>query len=171
MGKMYISVKKMNPEHIDSIVEIERAVFPTPWSENSFYQEIQSVYSQSFVAVMQRADSEKVVGYLSACCVYEECTINRIACHYHYRNKGIGSMLLEHLIRHAHIHGAKIFPLEVRESNRAAVALYEKFGFVRVGARKRYYTGPPEDALVMVLYGGKITGMSAREPEAHKGLT
>jgi ribosomal-protein-alanine N-acetyltransferase len=39
--------------------------------------------------------------------------------------------------------------LDVRRSNETAQALYEKFGFVRVGVRRRYYSDNQEDAIMM----------------------
>ena len=54
-------------------------------------------------------------------------------------------------LAHASCQGAKTASLEVRASNRTAQALYRHFGFALVGRRRRYYTGPVEDALIMCL--------------------
>ena len=48
--------------------------------------------------------------------------------------------------------GAKVVYLEVRESNKAARALYEKWAFIEAGRRKSYYQEPLEDALVLKFY-------------------
>ncbi|MDX2153331.1 MAG: GNAT family N-acetyltransferase [Bryobacteraceae bacterium] len=61
-----------------------------------------------------------------------------------FRRKGIATRLLAVQLRD----GAAVF-LEVRESNRAARALYEKYGFTAAGTRKNYYTDPCESAIVM----------------------
>ena len=45
--------------------------------------------------------------------------------------------------------GAETVLLEVRASNAAAIGLYEKYGFVRNGLRKGYYSHPKEDAVLM----------------------
>jgi ribosomal-protein-alanine acetyltransferase len=39
--------------------------------------------------------------------------------------------------------------LEVRESNLAAIRLYESLGFCQAGRRENYYSHPPESAIVM----------------------
>ena len=39
--------------------------------------------------------------------------------------------------------------LEVRESNRAAIELYQRLGFQHFGIRLGYYINPPEAAVVM----------------------
>jgi ribosomal protein S18 acetylase RimI-like enzyme len=40
--------------------------------------------------------------------------------------------------------------LSVRESNQAAIILYEKYGFVELEKRRNYYRFPTEDAIIMV---------------------
>jgi ribosomal-protein-alanine acetyltransferase len=47
------------------------------------------------------------------------------------------------------LHIQRVF-LEVRESNLAATAFYEKQGFVRTGRRPAYYQNPPEAAVLLV---------------------
>ena len=56
-----------------------------------------------------------------------------------YWNRGIGSMLLENLIRYAKEHGVELIDLEVRADNRAAIRLYEKFGFYQTGTLPAYF--------------------------------
>ncbi|MBS1853634.1 MAG: ribosomal protein S18-alanine N-acetyltransferase [Acidobacteria bacterium] len=67
------------------------------------------------------------------------------------RRQGHGSRLLQALLQAAGAQGARSVFLEVRESNQAARRLYEKSGFVENGRRPRYYSSPPEDALLYVL--------------------
>ncbi len=56
-----------------------------------------------------------------------------------YQRQGIAAALLETLIVSARRQGAKRMLLEVRVDNVPALALYERFGFTRMGLRKRYY--------------------------------
>lgn len=65
------------------------------------------------------------------------------------RKRGIGSALLEAAFAAARGAGARAAFCEVRESNAAAQAFYERHEFVRTGRRPRYYTDPAEDAIVM----------------------
>ncbi len=64
------------------------------------------------------------------------------------RRQGLGTLLLREFIAHVSAdRGASIF-LEVRESNRSARALYQKFGFEKAGLRKNYYADPAENAIL-----------------------
>jgi len=68
------------------------------------------------------------------------------------RRKGIASQLLAALIAAARERGITALTLEVRSSNTAAIALYEKHGFTREGVRKKFYSHPIEDGIIMWLY-------------------
>ena len=68
------------------------------------------------------------------------------------RRHGLGTRLLGEFLDRARGTGAEMVFLEVRESNHAARALYEKWAFVQSGRRKGYYRGPDEDALTYCLY-------------------
>lgn len=61
-----------------------------------------------------------------------------------FRRKGVATALLREELAHGGVHF-----LEVRESNRAGLALYGKIGFVRAGRRADYYRSPVEAAIVM----------------------
>jgi ribosomal-protein-alanine N-acetyltransferase len=64
------------------------------------------------------------------------------------RRRGVGTLLLEELIKYARTQGADDIFLEVRESNLGARALYLKLGFEEVGLRRSYYSSPPEDSIL-----------------------
>jgi len=70
-----------------------------------------------------------------------------------YRQRGVGELLLISVIKHAIEHNARFITLEVRFTNKAAQALYKKYGFVEVGTRRAYYTDNREDALLMTADG------------------
>ena len=63
---------------------------------------------------------------------------------------GIASELLDIVYDMAHDRGVTSINLEVRTSNEAAIALYEKHGFVQNGRRKDFYRDPKEDALLFI---------------------
>jgi ribosomal-protein-alanine N-acetyltransferase len=81
--------------------------------------------------------------------VAEEWEIENIAVTGAARRCGLGSRLVGELLDHVRSRGGKTVFLEVRESNRAARALYEKWAFIEVGRRKAYYQNPVEDALIL----------------------
>jgi ribosomal-protein-alanine N-acetyltransferase len=66
-----------------------------------------------------------------------------------HRRRGVAAELIESLFEEAG-EGAR-FTLEVRTSNRGAIAMYERFGFRPAGHRRRYYHDTGEDALIMWL--------------------
>ena len=82
----------------------------------------------------------------------KDAQINNIAVHPGFRGMGIGEHVLRQVIEQVKFRGARLITLEVRPSNRAALALYKKLGFRLLGIRKGYYAIPSEDALVLGLH-------------------
>ncbi len=147
---MKIAVRKMDPEHVDAVMEIENRSFPSPWTRESFLSDINASYTSDLVAVRGQ-DCELVLGYVAAWIVHDECMINKIACHPDHRHRGVATLLLKTLIEKAKMEGASGFYLEARQSNIPAIRFYQSFGFVKHGKRKNYYSDTGEDAVVMNL--------------------
>lgn len=143
----------------DSLLALSRSeqiCFPEdPWTQGMIEDTLKNERSK-VIAVYNRQLSEIVaygVIYLSV----DEADIANIATLPAYRGNGIGEALLRLMIKTARRSGAKQLFLEVRESNSAAVALYEKVGFIKIGKRRNYYINPREDADVMVLGAMSLT--------------
>jgi ribosomal-protein-alanine N-acetyltransferase len=83
--------------------------------------------------------------------IVDEIHIATIATHNDFRRQGIGEKLLIHTLKSAKEEGAVTSFLEVRESNRFARQMYNKFGYVEVGRRRHYYKDNNEDAILMSL--------------------
>ena len=81
--------------------------------------------------------------------ILEEAHITILAIHPRFQGQGLGQALLWALLTKAHYRQLERATLEVRDSNLAAVSLYNKFGFKEAGRRKRYYKDTGEDALIM----------------------
>ncbi len=92
------------------------------------------------------------VGHGGFTSVLDEGYITNIAIRPDYRRKGIAFSLTEGLKTEAQNLGLSFLTLEVRESNLAAIKLYEKSGFQVVGKRKGFYSEPKEDAILMTFY-------------------
>lgn len=90
-----------------------------------------------------------VVGWGGIWCVADEAEIASVCVDPAYRRLGGGTKLLQTLLRQARLSGAQNVYLEVRASNQAAQELYRGAGFECIGVRKRYYTNPSEDAVLM----------------------
>ena len=90
-----------------------------------------------------------VKGFLVAQTVGGEWEIENVAIAPDARRRGLGTRLVGEFLDQARGHGAAAVFLEVRESNHAARALYEKWAFVEAGRRPQYYRGPDEDAVIL----------------------
>jgi [ribosomal protein S18]-alanine N-acetyltransferase len=137
-------IRPMATSDLEDVMAIELVSYPAPWKREHFLQEIHSPLSFPSVAVVDG----RVVGYLCLMSLFEEAQIMNIAVAPQQRGRGVGRQLIEHAIAAAREKGAEMLVLEVRESNAAAIALYESFGFVRYFVRKGYYEGK-EDAILM----------------------
>ena len=142
-----VEVVRMALEHLDKVLAIERDSFPSPWSREGFRKEI--VNRDRSISLTALIDGQ-VVGYCVAWLVVDEFYIGNIAVHREHRRKGIGQMLLRTLLHQGLAQGCRLATLEVRQTNRAAIELYKKFGFSAVAVRKGYYRDTGEDALVML---------------------
>ncbi|MCL2664675.1 MAG: ribosomal protein S18-alanine N-acetyltransferase [Defluviitaleaceae bacterium] len=142
-----ILIKKMQMKHVDRVYEIEESSFAVPWTKKDFYGEVRRKNAYYLVAVDDA--TEYVAGYGGLWHIVNEGHINNIAVDENYRRMGIGSLLVEGLIRLATNKKMIGLTLEVRMGNLAAYALYAKHGFKIEGIRKNYYSEPKEDAIIM----------------------
>ena len=92
---------------------------------------------------------EPIVGFVGVWLTPDEAHIVTIAVRESHRGRGIGELLLIAAIALATLNDRETVTLEVRASNQAAQALYEKYGFRKVGVRPRYYSDNHEDAVRM----------------------
>jgi ribosomal-protein-alanine N-acetyltransferase len=140
-----IIVRKMQPEDLLQVCEIEKDNFSLPWSEKSFLESMERNDTVFLVAL----NGEEVAGYLGCYCVAGEGEITNVAVKSSYRRQGVGGKLLETLYEEAKALHTQEFFLEVRESNEAAIGLYSRQGFVKEGVRKNFYEQPVENAVIM----------------------
>jgi ribosomal-protein-alanine N-acetyltransferase len=94
-------------------------------------------------------DGRRIVGYASLWLMVDEAHLTSIAVRQVHRRQGVGELLLIGIIKLALQMKASLVTLETRVSNASAQALYEKYGFNRVGTRRRYYSDNGEDAVIM----------------------
>ena len=140
-------IRRMTLNDLDAVAAIEAATFPTPWSRDSFRQELErNVAARYLVAEMDG----QVVGYAGAWIILDESHITNIAIEESRRGLGYGRALTTALMQYLSNLGAAYATLEVRRSNLRAQNLYKSLGFVELGVRKRYYEDNREDALIMV---------------------
>lgn len=141
------AIQEMTHDDLYGVMEIENLSFISPWTRRLFEETLQSPISTSLI--MKKGN--EVVGYIILYAVVDEAHILNVAVHPAYRRKGYGGSLLDYTIRRFREQRVTKFFLEVRESNLAAIELYHRHGFGKIGKRKRYYSETNEDALVMYL--------------------
>lgn len=138
-------IRQMQEQDIAEVAAIEKEIFSSPWSEESFRDALQSEDNIYLVA----AESGRIVGYCGIWTSYETGDLCNIAVVPDYRRCQIGGNLLKEAIRLAIERQVQSLLLEVRGSNSSAIALYKKIGFHNIGIRKDYYRSPKEDAILM----------------------
>lgn len=143
---MTVEIKPMKFCHVEQVSAIETAVYPSPWSQHTFANE---VLSNGFASYYVALSEEKVIGYAGIWSILDEAHITTLAVSPEWQQHGVGRQLLEHIIAEAVKKGAVRMTLEVRVSNEKAQELYKKFGFIPCGLRPNYYSD--EDAMIMWL--------------------
>lgn len=144
---MNVICRRMTLEDVPAVHAIELKTFHTPWSYQSFVDEMTTNKCARYIVA--EADGQ-VVAYAGAWLVFEEGHITNIAVDEAYRGQGIGLMVTRALLQYAANLGVQYMTLEVRRSNLAAQGLYKKLGFLELGVRKRYYEDNGEDAFLYV---------------------
>jgi ribosomal-protein-alanine N-acetyltransferase len=140
-----VVLDRMTLDDLPQVEAIERESFTTPWPKGAYRSELGNHLAHYIVA---RCD-DRVVGFAGLWMMVDEAHVTTFAVRRGWRRHGIGERLLIALLDIAQARQAKEATLEVRPSNFAARRLYEKYGFVLVGVRPRYYTDNNEDALIM----------------------
>lgn len=140
-------IRHMKEDDAREISEIEKNTFSQPWSQDSL---IKSCNDQDNVYLVVTEDDE-IVGYGGFMAVVDEAHITKIAVKEGYRRLGVGRLLIKGLLEEARKRGINSMTLEVRQSNKAAIKLYEVMGFEHTAIRRDFYMNPREDAIIMWL--------------------
>lgn len=140
-----MNIREMCTADLEQVYTIEEKLFSIPWSKKSFEDALAN--SENIYLVAQ--EENQILGYCGLWGVVGEGQITNVAVDKMHQKKGIGGMLLAALLDKGEKKGIGAYTLEVRESNKPALALYEKFNFKNVGIRKNYYEEPTEHAVIM----------------------
>ena len=137
-------IRRLAYADLPQAIAIERRSFPTPWSLAMFVLELSKPSGICLAALR----GDRIAGYL-ICSRYDTVWhVMNVAIDPALRRQGIATTLLDRLFERADRPGAQ-YTLEVRMSNEAGIALYERFGFHSAGLRRGYYHDNKEDALIM----------------------
>ncbi|MEJ2344356.1 MAG: ribosomal protein S18-alanine N-acetyltransferase [Gammaproteobacteria bacterium] len=141
-----VQFRAMQESDLRAVMDIERRGYPQPWTEGIFRDCMRVGY---YCRVSELHDT--IVGYGVMSSGAGESHILNICVDRDWQNQGLGHLLMEHLLQAARRLHSHTVLLEVRPSNKPAVALYTSLGFNEVGVRRAYYPAADgrEDALIM----------------------
>lgn len=145
------NLRPMRKKDIAEVHALEQAIFPAPWSLNSYHFEV--IRKAASGPCVIEAENEKgqisIAAYIVPWRFFDEIHIANIAVAPQYRRRGLARRLVTHVIAKAAQGGARHATLEVRAGNEAAQQLYKALGFELDGRRKGYYRDNGEDAILM----------------------
>ena len=153
-GEAPFGYRRMRHADLPRVMEIERAAFAHPWSDELLARELSHDWSTVRLATEARprpggGDEEAVLGFVIFWLVHDELHVLNVAVAPEERRRGLARALMRQAEERARDHGARIATLEVRRSNAAAIELYRSMGYREVGVRPNYYADEGEDAIVM----------------------
>jgi len=137
----------MTTADLDDVASVEQQIYPFPWTRGNFADSLNAGYSawvlRDAIGVLQ--------AYAIMMLAVDEAHLLNLSVARDAQRRGLGWRTLEWIAEVARGHGAHTLLLEVRPSNPAALRLYQRYGFERVGLRRGYYPARDgrEDALVM----------------------
>jgi ribosomal-protein-alanine N-acetyltransferase len=142
-------------EHLASVLAIESLSHATPWSEGMLRSEMTNGISYFRVFVEQASGS--LAGYGGFWNMVGDGNITNVTVSPDWRRRGVGRLIVQHLLEAMRGFKMEYASLEVRQSNLAAIRLYQACGFSLLGTRPKYY-GDGETALIF----GRLLNDSTR---------
>jgi ribosomal-protein-alanine N-acetyltransferase len=144
-----LSIRPLTLRDVQAVFALtQKSAEAAQWSQAEFERMAgyESATGQAWVACAGK--QKRVVGYIVVRRAADEVEILNIVVGKRQRRQGVGGLLLERALAAARAAGARRAFLEVRQSNRAAIGMYERHYFLGAGRRVMYYTNPGEDALL-----------------------
>jgi ribosomal-protein-alanine N-acetyltransferase len=140
----------MQKADIDDVMAIEQRVYSHPWTPGNFEDSLNSAY----YARSLRDAAGRLLGYFLMMPVVDEAHLLNLSVDAGDQHHGYGQRLMHEAVKLARLHSLQTMLLEVRVSNRQALAFYSRFGFREIGRRRNYYPaagGQREDAIMMTM--------------------
>lgn len=141
-----MNILEATPDMLDDILRLENEAFTCPWSAQSFHEAFEA---ENITIYAAQTEDGILCGFACLMVIDYEAELLNIAVSNAFRRQGIADALMKRLLSDASRKKVTDVFLEVRFSNIAAQGLYDKHGFEKLGIRKKYYTNPSEDAIVM----------------------
>ena len=131
---------------LEEIMAIEQLSFAKPWSRRQFNPELSTT---SALFLVCQATAGHLAGFILVHGNLDEAELLKIAVRPEARRQGIATVLIEYTLRQLWLQGITKLFLEVRETNIGAQSFYLANGFQIISRRRKYYSNPREDALIM----------------------
>ena len=150
--KVSANLFSMSEDHLDQVVALEKTAYSHPWTPGNFRDALSAGY---WARVLMQGS--ELIGHVVAMRGVEETHLLNLTVAQDHQGRGWGRHMLDAWVSWSRTEGARQLWLEVRASNARAMSVYKRFGFRRIGERKRYYplsAEQREDAIVMSLMLG-----------------
>jgi ribosomal-protein-alanine N-acetyltransferase len=144
-----VTIDLMGRSDLPEILAIERESFSSPWTAGMFTEELENTLAQCLVIRITDKGKSVISAYIIFRLIAEEAHLHNLAVKKESKRQGLAQSLMETMKDIAMQVGICARTLEVRETNKEAISLYRKCGFVVKGRRPLYYTDTHEDALIM----------------------
>lgn len=140
-------IRELTIQDLDQVLAIENLQFKTPWTRRDFEHELSQ---NPFAHYLVLEENGRVLAYLGLWFLGNHAQITNLATHPNHLRQGHAQALVQHALALSYVQSLRNVNLEVRVSNQAAQALYQKMGFQTEAVRKDYYPDTHEDAFLMV---------------------
>ena len=149
--RLTLAIDQLVQADLAALDVIERRCFPHPWSIAMYAEELcRAPEAAVHLAARDDANGGRLIGAALAARIGDSWHVMNVLVDPSVQRRGVAARLIEELLRQTAERGVDDgWTLEVRTSNAAAIALYERFGFTSHGVRPGYYTDTNEDALIM----------------------
>ncbi|MES0490014.1 MAG: GNAT family N-acetyltransferase [Leptospirales bacterium] len=137
---MILTPVDKNSSDFDLVVMLDTYIFTPPWTKKQWIQEIYNESNRLYLATTSLEDGVPM-GFLSFGIAGEAIELKKIGVATEFRARGIGSQMLDFLIKEAKRLEVDNILGEVAITNKPALKLYKKFAFHKISVRKRYYAG------------------------------
>lgn len=141
------SVRPMEESDLDIIMYLENTCFIAPWGLKELLYEVNDNPVSNLWVI--ESSMHGVAGFVNYWITFDSATICQICVNPVFRNRGLGSQMMNEVIKDCRANKVRNITLEVREHNDAAIKLYEKFGFKKVLIKESYYTNG-DNAVYMI---------------------
>ena len=141
-----VAIREMTADDLDAVLTLERQIFTDDWSRQAF----QEALDDDTWGLLLAEHGGDMIGYACYVIIDIKAHLTNIAVEPTHRRKSVAKALLDRILQTVTQRNCEYILLEVRPSNQAAIAFYEKHGFEKGHQRPGYYRNAVEDALVMV---------------------